>query len=170
MLSDLLLTGRLRTRCTIRMHPLHRTAFSHMPDFLSLLSSTLAPFLSSLPASTTYAVVLNRRGHHSVMQRDPIIAAVGAEVGGRWRVDLDRPQLVVLVEVITRMCGVGVIEDGWQEMRQCNVRAIGDELCGKRKAPGELEDGKEVEKVDAVNAQPESSQQQQTSEGVEEKG
>ena len=129
MLDDVSRTHRLYTRYTIRMHPLLRTCFSRLSDILAALTPILrqrTPALAADSPPRTFAIVFNKRGQHEQLHRAEVIQAVAKEVGSGWKVDLDEPQLVVLIEVATRMTGVGVVER-WGELHKFNVRAMAEE-------------------------------------------
>jgi hypothetical protein len=68
---------------------------------------------------------MNKRTCNDALQRADVIEAVVSRVGAGWTVDLDEPQVVVLVEVATRMAGVGILQR-WQELHKFNVRALAE--------------------------------------------
>ena len=128
MLDELAATRRLHTRYTVRVHPLLRTCFARLPDVEAALAPLLATHLPPLPeggGGRTFAVVLNKRSSNEALQRAAVIEAVVTRVGRGWTVDLERPDVVVLVEVATRMAGVGILHR-WHELCKYNVRAMAE--------------------------------------------
>ena len=131
MLDDVLTTHRLHTRYTIRIHPLLRTCFSRLEDLTAVLHPLLQQHMPALGAGEgkTFAVVMNKRSANESLQRAEVIEAVVSRVGAGWTVDLDEPDTVVLVEVATRMAGVGILQR-WKQLHKFNVRALA-ESAGK---------------------------------------
>ena len=128
LLEDVHRTRRLRTRYTIRIHPLLKTCFSRLEELSDVLAGLLPLHLPPLPPSErrSFAVVVNKRGQHELLHRGAVIECVVAKVGSGWFVDLEAPDVVVLVEVATRMAGVGIVER-WQHFHRFNVRAMAEE-------------------------------------------
>ena len=164
MLDDVTRTHRLYTRYTIRIHPLLSTCFSRLTELMALLTPILRQRTPPLPPDApprTFAVVFHKRGHHEQLHRAEVIEAVAKEVGSGWKVNLDEPQVVVLVEVATRMAGVGVVER-WGELHKFNVRAMAEEGYKASTPAG----GQEPEPTASPSANNESQAPSSTDDGA----
>ena len=154
MLTDLTHTRQLHTRYTIRMHPLHRTCFSRPDDLYDIAQPLLASLLPALPTlptphadsptqppsarHRTFSIQLNKRGNHSLFDRNEVIGKLASLWQPGWTVDLEQPALVCLVEVCGRMAGIGLVER-WQEFQKFNVRAMGEAVYRDAQGGGKSE-------------------------------
>ena len=142
MLAELTHTRRLHTRYTIRVHPLHRTCFSRPDDLYAIAGPLLASLLPALPTAPpaggrrTFSVQLNRRGNNALFERDAVIGRLASMWERGWKVDLDAPSVVCVVEVCGRMAGLGLVER-WSEFQKFNVRALGEAVYRDGQSAGE---------------------------------
>ena len=146
MLAELTASRRLHTRYTIRMHPLHRTCFSRPDDLYAIAQPLLASLLPALPTTPptagrrTFSVQLNRRGNNALFERDAVIGRLASMWERGWKVDLDAPSVVCVVEVCGRMAGLGLVER-WSEFQKFNVRTLGEAVYRDGQSAGDQGEG-----------------------------
>ena len=105
----------------IRMLPVQATCAARTESVVAALT----PMLQSLQGSdSSFSVQWRRRCNTSIDKMEVIdaIAAVMKDLAPKAQVDLMRPQVGILVDVVKSVCCVSVLP-GWQRARAYNLRA-----------------------------------------------
>lgn len=74
---------------------------------------------------TTQYRIEPRIRSHTALTRDLLIPLVASCVpsGGGHRADLQQPEVVILVEVLKNVCGMGVVED-YEQLGKFNMQTV----------------------------------------------
>ncbi|KAJ3078721.1 THUMP domain-containing protein 1, partial [Quaeritorhiza haematococci] len=89
-----------KTRYTLRLHPIQETCYANMKDILEMAGRILKPWFHDGEKSegVKYAIVPKIRNNDKI-DRKELIDAIAAEVGTKHKVDLEKPDLCIIVEV-----------------------------------------------------------------------
>ncbi|KAF9478325.1 hypothetical protein BDN70DRAFT_880092 [Pholiota conissans] len=116
-------TGVAGTRYIQRLVPVSGSCVANPPEIQALCERVLKSFFDKHPDTTyTYKIELRVRNHNTV-PRPTLIQTIAQAVPEGHKVDLDNPQLFILVEVFKSICGVSVVED-YYKMQKFNVMEI----------------------------------------------
>ncbi|KZO90706.1 hypothetical protein CALVIDRAFT_388311 [Calocera viscosa TUFC12733] len=149
-LSEVLSTGRARTRYVNRLLPAAGVCTANLPEVLALAKGVLRETFED-GSAYRYKIELSII-NHSKLSKDVLIPPL-AELVPKDRghtVDLKHPEVVILVQVFKVWCGVSVVRD-WQRFRRWNVMQLA-EAAGPK--PEGEEDGRE-KVLDALADAPE---------------
>ncbi|KIO34484.1 hypothetical protein M407DRAFT_240408 [Tulasnella calospora MUT 4182] len=115
-------TGRARTRNVLRLSPVIATCVANPTEIVSLARRVLKPvFEASPPRPHRYKIQTRIRNNTKLSSADlvPEIAkCVPTELG--HVVDLQNPEMVVLVEIYQAVCGISVVPD-WLKYKRFSV-------------------------------------------------
>ncbi|TCD70194.1 hypothetical protein EIP91_004373 [Steccherinum ochraceum] len=116
-------TGVSRTRFTQRLTPVSASCVANIPEIKSLCTRLLQPVLDEDPEKAyKYKVELRIRNHNTV-QRMPLIEELAKCVPEKHTVDLESPELFILVEIFKSLCGISVVKD-YYKLQKFNVMEI----------------------------------------------
>ncbi|KAH8819622.1 hypothetical protein F5884DRAFT_20133 [Xylogone sp. PMI_703] len=71
----------------------------------------------------TYAIRPTIR-NHSALKRDAVIKQVASLVGDKHRVDLTKPDKVIIIEIYQTVCGMSVVDGDWESLRRFNLSEL----------------------------------------------
>ncbi|KAI6042584.1 hypothetical protein EDC04DRAFT_2878516 [Pisolithus marmoratus] len=105
-------TGFTRTKYTHRLTPVSGTCVANLPEIQSLCRRVFVPFFAENggddpPKTHKYKVELRSRNHNTLSRMD-VIQEVAKCIPESYTVDLDDPEVFVLVEVFKSVCGVSI--------------------------------------------------------------
>ena len=171
-LSDVHATRVSKTRFILRIFPVLGTCRAVADKIEKLAEEVLAPFVSGVPG-LTYCIVYKVRCNS--LSRDeilPMVGRVALKLNPEIKVNFDKPELVVSVDVLQKFCCISVMRDfhlykkyNVQEMcKEVKAAVSGDEPVGEKtgKIASELNSGicagdeaeeKAVEKVESVESE-----------------
>ncbi|KAF7312493.1 THUMP domain-containing protein [Mycena indigotica] len=114
-------------RHCLRFSPVSASCTANVPEIETLCRKAFASAFSG--AKYKFKIELKLR-NHTTMTRDTLIAAVAQCVpkDDGHSVNLENPDLVILIEVFKSICGVSVVRD-YQRLKKFNVT----EVAGARK-------------------------------------
>ncbi|KAF9647131.1 hypothetical protein BDM02DRAFT_3117486 [Thelephora ganbajun] len=120
-------TGVTQTRYISRLTPISNSCITALPEIKHLVRKTMEEFISSLGDDVTlsYKIELRIR-NHSTLTRQSLIEAVADSVPKQLKVDLEAPEIFVLVEVFKSTCGVSVVRD-YYRLKRFNVLEVANE-------------------------------------------
>ncbi|KAF9223739.1 hypothetical protein BS17DRAFT_672848, partial [Gyrodon lividus] len=123
-------TGVTRTKYTHRLIPVSGSCVANLPEIHSACRRTFAPFFAhdegtDPPQTHKYKIELRIR-NHSTLTRMDIIEEVAKCMPDNYTVDLDDPEVFVLVEVFKSVCGVSVLRD-YYKLQKFNVMTLSNE-------------------------------------------
>ncbi|KAI0703442.1 hypothetical protein BC835DRAFT_1262987 [Cytidiella melzeri] len=133
--ESVLKTGVTKTKYTQRLTPVSGTCVTNIQEMKALCTRLLEPHLSDATAvpKWTYKIELRMRNHNT-LSRPTIIEELATCVPPEYKVNLENPELFILVEIWKSVCGIGVVKD-YYEMQKYNVMEI-----AKSGEPGFKED------------------------------
>ncbi|CAI2174354.1 11863_t:CDS:2 [Funneliformis geosporum] len=133
ILTDLYNTGQKKTRFTMRLVPIAQTCYANMNDINRMAEEILKPRFYALKddqQKIRYAVIPNIRHNHNV-DRMELITMIAKLVGDQHIVNLDDPELVIIVDVFKSICGMSILED-YNKLKKYNIEKIFEELNEKK--------------------------------------
>ncbi|KAJ8591740.1 hypothetical protein M405DRAFT_734526 [Rhizopogon salebrosus TDB-379] len=136
-------TGVTRTKYTHRLTPVSSSCVANIPELHSLCRRTIDAFsaqekiLSPLMFSRLlqYKVELRVRNHNTLTRME-IIQEVAKCMPENYAVDLDNPEVFVLVEVFKSVCGMSIVKD-YYRFQKFNIM----ELANAHNEPERFEKG-----------------------------
>jgi len=110
-LAEVERTRIIRTKYTQRLIPVSAVAPATM-NGLEGLAARIVPrqFAMMATVATSYKVEMKIR-NHNVLEKQAAIDQVVKSVPTGHFVDLERPDLVILVEIFKNVCGISVVEN-----------------------------------------------------------
>ncbi|KAL1738084.1 hypothetical protein HDZ31DRAFT_13417, partial [Schizophyllum fasciatum] len=123
-------TGITRTRQTHRLLPVSGSCTANVPEIQGLCRDAFSKYISGRTRPTSKYKIELRIRNHSTLTRMAIIQAVAECVPPEFTVDLNEPEVFVLVEVFKSVCGIGVVED-YYRLHKFNVGEVA-KMCKTR--------------------------------------
>jgi tRNA acetyltransferase TAN1 len=120
-------TGVTRTKYTHRLTPVSGTCVANLPELHSLCRRTVTAYCAQengeeSPNARKYKVELRVRNHNTLTRME-IIQEVAKCMPSNYTVDLDDPDVFVLVEVFKSTFGVSIVED-YYRFQKFNVMEL----------------------------------------------
>ncbi|KAL4072711.1 hypothetical protein V8B97DRAFT_1958058 [Scleroderma yunnanense] len=133
-------TGVTRTKYTHRLTPVSGTCVANLPEIQSMCRRVFAPFFAENggddpPQTHKYKIELRIR-NHSTLTRMEIIQEVAQCMPESYTVDLDNPDVFVLIEVFKSVCGASILRD-YYRYQKFNVMTLAHE----KNEPESFKDG-----------------------------
>jgi len=120
-------TGVTRTRYTYRFVPVSATCYTGLSEMQALCKTVIETYLSQNPgnSSTTYKIELRMR-NHTTLERSAVIQAIAESVPKKFKVDLMKPELFILVEMFKSVCGMSITKD-YYTLHKYNVMELAND-------------------------------------------
>ncbi|KAJ7707483.1 hypothetical protein B0H17DRAFT_1032850 [Mycena rosella] len=116
-------TGVTHTRYSLRFSPVVASCVTNLPEIQALCRTVFEPFFGdAVGQKFKYKIELRIRNHTTIGRTD-LIEAIAKCVPEGHTVDLDDPELSILVEVFKSVCGVSVVSD-YHKLKKFNVVEI----------------------------------------------
>lgn len=77
----------------------------------------------TVPAGSTWSIVMQRRGGMTTIDRDSLITKLGGYIGPAYKVNLTSPDYTFIVEVLPAFCGLSVVRN-YSKLLQYNVHRV----------------------------------------------
>ncbi|KAF8813183.1 hypothetical protein BYT27DRAFT_7131755 [Phlegmacium glaucopus] len=137
-------TGITRTRYTHRLVPVSGTCVANLPEIQALCRHTVKDFFDRHGDSKFRYKIELRVRNHTTIPRPTLIQHIAQCVPEGHIVDLDNPQIFILVEVFKSICGISIVED-YYRLQKFNVMEIarGAQSCADE-SESRLFQGKKV--------------------------
>jgi len=116
-------TGVPRTRYTHRLVPVSGTCVANLPEIQALCRHTFKSFFDRHGDSKFKYKIELRVRNHTTIPRPTLIQHVAQCVPEGHTVDLENPQIFILVEVFKSICGISIVED-YYRLQKFNVMEI----------------------------------------------
>ncbi|PAV16195.1 hypothetical protein PNOK_0781500 [Pyrrhoderma noxium] len=127
-------TGVTRTRSTLRLTPVSNSCDANIPEIISLCKRIAVPAFQSdaegEPKSYRYKIEIRIR-NHSTVTRDEVIKAIAECIPPPHTVNLDNPDLFILVEIFKATCGISVVRD-YYRLKKFNVIELSQAVHAKQ--------------------------------------
>lgn len=134
VLEDVRATGATRSRFVQRVSPVRVMCRADTESIRAAAAGALAPAFGGTEARsvrdetvlTQYRIEPRIRAHTS-LSRDVLIPLVASCVpsSAAHRVDLARPDVIIVVEVLRNVCGIGTL-DAYAELGKWNVQTLAE--------------------------------------------
>ncbi|KAJ7253332.1 hypothetical protein B0H12DRAFT_1116683 [Mycena haematopus] len=116
-------TGLTHTRYSLRFSPVSASCVTNLPEIQALCRTVFEPFFGeAADQKFKYKIELRIR-NHTTLSRTNLIEAIAKCVPEGHTVDLDDPELFIIVEVFKSICGVSVVRD-YYNLQKFNVVEI----------------------------------------------
>jgi tRNA acetyltransferase TAN1 len=116
-------------KSTQRLIPLQAISYANIKDFSKIADKVIKEHaVGRYAPSTTFAIVIESRMNSS-MDKRVIVEMVGEMMGGStgYKVDLKKPDLVVMVQVLKNVCGISIIPGYYSDaLQRMNVQSVRD--------------------------------------------
>ncbi|KAI0956107.1 hypothetical protein AcV7_006601 [Taiwanofungus camphoratus] len=124
-IQNVIESGVTNTRYTQRLTPISGSCVANVPEIQSLCNRIIKSFFSSDPERKySYKIELRMRNHNT-LSRSVIIQEVAKCVPEGHKVDLENPEVFILVKVFKSVCGMSVVKD-YYRLQKFNVMEIAD--------------------------------------------
>ncbi|PHH69361.1 hypothetical protein CDD83_5757 [Cordyceps sp. RAO-2017] len=91
----------------------------------------------------TYAIRYHVR-NHNVLKSDEVVDMIAGLIDEKHRVNLGKPDKVILVEVFQLYCGISVVDgDEWEALKRYNINA----LYGMTQVRHAVQEGKQFDNI-----------------------
>lgn len=120
-IADVVESGVTRTRAVQRLTPVSATCITNLQEITTLCTKLLAPFLED-GKTFRYKIELRMRNHNT-LTRPKIIEEVAKCVPETCKVDLEDPEVFILMEIFKSVCGISVVRD-YYRLQKFNVMEI----------------------------------------------
>ncbi|KAL9932584.1 hypothetical protein V8E36_008701 [Tilletia maclaganii] len=136
MLEEVEQTGAARCRHVQRLTPVADTCLATY-DSIGTLADHILPRFFTADKPRTYRIEPRIRAHNGVT-RDSLIKLIGDAVPANQghSVNLTEPELVIVVEILKSVCGIGVGEN-WNRFRRFNPAMIAEQVAKQREGEGQ---------------------------------
>lgn len=120
--------GITQTRYISRLTPVSSSCITAIPEIKNLTRKTMEEFISLLGDDVMFSYKIELRiRNHSTLTRQSLIEAVADSVPKRFKVDLENPEVFILMEVFKSTCGMSVVRD-YYKLKKFNVLEIASEV------------------------------------------
>ncbi|TVY22001.1 tRNA acetyltransferase TAN1 [Lachnellula arida] len=77
------------------------------------------------PERTSYSYAIRPTiRNHSTLNRDVVIKQIASSIGDFHKVNLTKPDKVILVEIYQTICGMSVVGDDWEALKRFNLAEL----------------------------------------------
>ncbi|KAH0084662.1 hypothetical protein KCU96_g10654, partial [Aureobasidium melanogenum] len=113
-----------RTRFCNRLTPMTLMGKATEDGLEKTAKEVLAPHFHTEPRVPTKFAIRPTIRNHNVMKRMDIIQKVASTVGPGHQVDLKNPDVLILVEIYTSICGISVVPNDYETLKRYNLAEI----------------------------------------------
>ncbi|KAG0190683.1 hypothetical protein DFQ28_001711 [Apophysomyces sp. BC1034] len=156
ILTDIMTNQLKKTRYTSRLLPIEITCPSNLPDIERVAREVISPQFNTpnedgsiIPRK--FAVVARVRNCTKI-DRATVIQTLASVVGPEHPVDLDNPELTIIVEVCQTICMMSVVKD-FAKLKKYNIESLVG-MNTAEKAPDVAQEGKPAEDQNESEASP----------------
>ncbi|KAJ7227361.1 hypothetical protein GGX14DRAFT_629628 [Mycena pura] len=126
-------TGLTHTRHSLRFSPVAATCVTNLPEIEALCRTVLKPFFAEeVGQKFTYKIELKIR-NHTTLNRSVLIESIAKCVPEGHSVDLENPEVFIIVEVFKSVCGMSVVRD-YYKLKKFNVAELAGTKTSERAA------------------------------------
>jgi tRNA acetyltransferase TAN1 len=126
-------SGVTQSKYVHRLVPVSGSCLANIPEIQSLCRRLFkSAFDAQGPSQTIRYKIEARIRNHTTLDRPLVIQEIAKCVPEKYTVDLEDPQLVILVEVFKSVCGISVVED-YYRFKKFNILEVANERNGEKK-------------------------------------
>ncbi|KAH8831424.1 hypothetical protein DL96DRAFT_1587747 [Flagelloscypha sp. PMI_526] len=116
-------SGITKTRHALRLTPISVSCSAAMESIQQMCKKLFTQYFERQPDQTyTFKIELKMR-NHTTLSRPDLLKTIAECVPPPHKVNLDSPQVFILVEVFKALCGVSVVQD-YDTLRKFNVQEL----------------------------------------------
>ncbi|EMD31359.1 hypothetical protein CERSUDRAFT_109526 [Gelatoporia subvermispora B] len=147
-------TGVTNTRHILRLTPVSGSCVANVPEIQNLCNRILTPyFTAEADKKYKYKIEMRVRNHNKI-SRDTLIQTIAKCVPEGHIVDLENPEVFILVEVFKGVCGMSVVKDYYKHQKY-NVAEIAKAKNQADSADGVTRVGDKTAVVESASDAPE---------------
>jgi tRNA acetyltransferase TAN1 len=102
-----------QTKYIQRIIPLDVICFANIKDIQVSIKGLLDEYFGEKEEKPTYSIIIEQRMNSSIV-KSVLIQMIGEFVGSRGMVDLKRPKLVIMVQVVKNITGISIIRNYYE--------------------------------------------------------
>ncbi|KAI0346523.1 hypothetical protein BDW22DRAFT_1352636 [Trametopsis cervina] len=130
-------TGVTKTRYAQRLTPVSGTCVTNIQEIKTLCARLLEPHFADAAAGPKFSYKIElRMRNHNTLTRQTIIEELAKCVPAEHKVNLENPEVFILVEIFKSVCGIGIVKD-YYKLQKFNVM----EIAKSNEAGDKEEDG-----------------------------
>ena len=144
IITDIIETKTQKSRFILRLLPILGTCKAYENNIEEMASSILSVSLQALPGST-YSVLFKTRNNNKV-KRDDIFRILGSVMRSQthpWTVELETPDICIVVEIIRTVCCIGVVTDFYKKKKYNLLELVKDSPSKENEQSGVADDAGE---------------------------
>jgi len=154
IIDNILETGIAKARYILRMVPILGTCKAHEKN-IEDLAKTALPQVFGNDSKLSYSILFKTRNNNSVGREEviKILGAVIRELPGETSVELKTPDVAIVVEIVGKVCCLGVARDYFGQRRKYNLVELlrMEDQTNQTKDALEQSDQDKVEESSAAN-------------------
>ena len=119
-----------KSRFILRLLPILGTCKAYDKNIEELLENIISDALSETKQPSSYSVLFKTRNTNQI-SRDEVFKIVGGvmrNIPGPWRVDLEHPDVSIVVEIIRNVCCVGLVKEYFQRRKYNLIELVSKEV------------------------------------------
>lgn len=119
-----------KSRFILRLLPILGTCKAYDKNIEELLENIISDALSQTKQPSSYSVLFKTRNTNQI-SRDEVFKIVGGvmrNIPGPWRVDLEHPDVSIVVEIIRNVCCVGLVKEYFQRRKYNLIELVSKEV------------------------------------------
>jgi len=125
-------SGATQSKYVHRLIPVSGSCLANIAEIQSLCRRLFGPAFEAQDSSQMFRYKIEARvRNHTTLSRPTIIQEIAKCVPEKYTVDLENPDLFVLVEVFKSVCGISVVKD-YYRLKKFNILEIANERNGER--------------------------------------
>ncbi|ORY67090.1 uncharacterized protein BCR38DRAFT_455955 [Pseudomassariella vexata] len=101
-----------------------------LPDHFQLAGAEEKKPVDGEPS---YAIRFSSRANTN-LKRDDVIKQVATLIGSRYKVNLSKPDKVILIEIFQTFCGMSVVPGDWDALKKYNIRELYEAASKQRES------------------------------------
>lgn len=129
IVKDLQESQAQKCRFILRLLPILGTCKAYEKNIEDLAKDLISHSLSDTKGPSSYSVLFKTRNTNQISRDDVfrIVGGVMREVPGPWKVDLEKPDVSIVVEIIRNVCCIGLVKDYFSRKKYNLIELVSKE-------------------------------------------
>ena len=127
IVTDIIQSKTQKSRFILRLLPILGTCKAYEKNMEEMAENVLSSSLKTI-SGTTYSVLFKTRNNNQV-KRDDVFRIIGSVMRSQtqpWTVELDDPDICIVVEIIRTVCCLGIVTDFYKKKKYNLVELVKD--------------------------------------------
>ena len=127
IVTDIIQSKTQKSRFILRLLPILGTCKAYEKNMEEMAENVLSSSLKTI-TGTTYSVLFKTRNNNQV-KRDDVFRIIGSVMRSQtqpWTVELDDPDICIVVEIIRTVCCLGIVTDFYKKKKYNLVELVKD--------------------------------------------